>query len=153
MKKLFVLFSAMLIALFSFGHIPVKIDDQLLRTFAIQFPHAQKVVWQEHDDSYIVSFVEDGIRVRVVYLRNGHVTQFIRYYLEENLPLDIRLKVKKQFPGKDIHGIVEENIVSNLENRSKTIYYIKLQDEISWLTVRAERHKKYKLIEKFNKAI
>ena len=152
MKKLFVLFSALLIILNSFGYAPPKIDDQILQTFAVQFPHAQKVVWQEADESYIVSFIEDGIRVRIVYLKDGSVTHLLRYYLEENLPLDIRLDVKKKFPDKNIFGIVEENIVSNIENRSKTYYFIKLEDENSWLTIKAEKHKRPKVVEKLNKA-
>jgi len=152
MKKLFVLFSALLIIFNSFGYTPIKIDDQILQTFAVQFPHAQKVVWQESDESYIVSFIEDGIRLRIIYLRNGSVTHFLRYYLEENLPLDIRLDVKKKFPGKNIYGIIEENIISNIENRSKTSYFIKLEDENGWLTIKAERHKKLKVVEKLNKA-
>ncbi|HET9279589.1 MAG TPA: hypothetical protein VFN95_15440, partial [Flavitalea sp.] len=110
------------------------------------------VVWQESNESYIVSFIEDGIRVRIVYLRDGSITHFLRYYLEENLPLDIRLDIKKKFPGKNIYGITEENITSNIENRSKTSYFIKLEDDSSWLTIKAERHKKPKVIEKLNKA-
>lgn len=151
MKKLFVLFSALLIIFTSFGNTPVKIDDQILQTFAVQFPHAQKVIWQESDESYIVTFIEDGIRVRIVYLRNGSINHFLRYYLEENLPLDIRLNIKKKFPGRTIHGVIEENIVSNIENRSRTFYYVKLEDENSWLTIKTERHKKLKVVEKLNK--
>lgn len=153
MKKLLILFSSVLIVLNSFAYDPVKIDDHLLKTFAVQFPNAQKVVWQELDDSYVVSFIEDGIRLRIVYLKGGDITHFLRYYLEENLPLDIRLNIKKKYPGKKIYGIVEENIVSNIENRSKMIYYVKLEDDISWLTIKAERHKKFKIIEKLVKEI
>jgi hypothetical protein len=153
MKKLFVLFSSLLIVFNSFAHNPLKIDEYLLQIFAIHFPHAQKVVWQELDDSYVVSFIEDGIRLRIVYLRNGNITHFLRYYLEENLPLDIRLNIKKKYQGKKIYGIIEENIVSNVENRSKTVYYVKLEDDSTWLTVKAERHRKYKIIEKINKDI
>ena len=153
MKKLFVLFSSMLIAFNSFAYDPVKIDDHLLKTFAVQFPHAQKVVWQELDDSYVVSFIEDGIRLRIVYLKGGDITHFLRYYLEENLPLDIRLNIKKKYPGKKIYGIVEENIVSNIENRSKIIYYVKLEDDTSWVTIKAERHKKFRIIETLVKEI
>ena len=151
MKKLFILISALLIFFNSFGYAPPKIDDQILQTFAVQFPHAQKVIWQESDESYIVTFIEDGIRVRIVYLKNGSVNHFLRYYLEENLPLDIRLNIKKKFPGRNIYGVIEENIVSNIENRSRTFYYIKLEDENSWLTIKAERHKKLKVVEKLNK--
>src|SRR5688572_22337010 len=120
MKKLFVFFSSLLIIFNSFAYNPAKIDEHILQSFAVQFPHAQKIVWQETQESYIVTFIEDGIRVRVVYLRDGTITHFLRYYLEENMPLEIRLNIKQKFPGKSIYGIVEENIVSNVENRSKT---------------------------------
>jgi hypothetical protein len=153
MKRLFVLLSALLFALNSFANDPVKIDDHLLKTFAVQFPHAQEVVWKELNEAYIVSFIEDGIRLKVTYLRNGEITHFLRYYLEENMPLDIRLNIKKKYPGKEIYGIVEENIVSNIENRSRTVYYITLEDNTGWIRIKAERHKKFKLIEKLVKQI
>lgn len=151
MKKLFVLFSAMLIGFYAFANRPVKIDEQLLQNFSVQFPHAQKVVWQESDDAFIVSFIEDGIRLRVVYLRNGALTHFLRYYLEENLPLDIRLAVKNKFPGKSIYGVVEENITSNIQNKTSTVYYVKLEDDTSWTTVKVQRNKKLKIIERLIK--
>ena len=69
-EKIICFFSAMLIGSVLFRAQPVKIDEQLFG-LSVQFPHAQKVVWQESKMLYIVSFVEDGIRVRVVYLRNG----------------------------------------------------------------------------------
>ena len=132
---------------------PPKIDDQLLRNFAIQFPHAQKVVWHEESDSYSVSFIEDGIRLKIVYLRNGHLTHYLRYYLEETLPLDIRLNIKKKFPEKEIYGVIEENIFYNVQGKARTIYYVKLTDEICWITVKAERNKKLKVVEKLMKEI
>ena len=153
MKKLFVLFSSILIVFNSFAYDPVHIDEQLLKSFAIQFPHAQKVTWQELDDAYVVSFIENGIRLRVVYLRNEALTHLIRYYLEENLPLDIRLKIKAKYPGKKIYGVTEENIISNILNNTKTIYHIKLEDDSSWLTIKAERNKKLRITEKLNKYI
>lgn len=153
MKRLFVLLSSLLFTLNSFADHPVKIDDHLLKTFAVQFPHAQKVVWTELSEAYIVSFIEDGIRLKVAYLRNGEITHFLRYYLEENMPLDIRLNLKKKYPGKEIYGVVEENIISNTENRSRTVYYVTLEDDTSWVRVKAERHKKFKLIEKLVKHI
>lgn len=153
MKKLFVFFSSILIVLNSFAYDPIHIDEQLLKSFAVQFPHAQKATWQELNDAYVVSFVEDGIRLRVVYLKNEALTHIIRYYLEENLPLDIRLKIKAKYPAKKIYGVTEETIISNIENRSKTVYYIKLEDDSSWVTIKATRNKKLKPIEKLNKYI
>ena len=153
MKTFFVLLSILLFTFRSIANSPVKIDDQLLKTFASHFPHAQKVVWKELNEAYVVYFVEDGIRLRVVYLRNGEITHFLRYYLEENMPLDIRLNLKKKYPGKKIYGVVEENIVSNIENRNRTIYYVTMEDNSSWVTVKAERHKRYRIIEKRIKQI
>ncbi len=153
MKRLFVVLASLLFTLNSFAKDPVKIDDQLLKTFALQFPHAQKVVWKELDEAYIVSFIEDGIRLKVAYLRTGEITHFLRYYLEENMPLDIRLDIKKKYPGKEIYGITEENITSTSENRSRTVYYITLEDDTSWVTIKAERRKKFKLIDRLVKQI
>src|SRR5687767_7018265 len=103
MKKLFVLFSSILILTSSFTYRPPSVDEQLLRSFAINFPNAKKVIWQELQEAYIVSFIEDGIRIRITYLRNGDVTHLIRYYQEENLPLDIRFTIKQKFPSKTIY--------------------------------------------------
>lgn len=153
MKKLFFLISSILITFHSFASDPIHIDEQLLRSFAVQFPHAQKVAWQEMDDAYVVSFIENGIRLRIVYMRNGSLTHFLRYYLEENLPLDIRLKIKAKYPDKEIYGVIEENLISNIQKNSKTVFYIKLQDDSSWITIKAERNKKLKPIEKLNKYI
>ena len=153
MKKILVLLSSVLIVFSSFTSGTDKIDEHLLRTFAAQFPNAQKVVWQESKDAYVVSFIEDDIRLRIVYLRNGAATQFLRYYLEETLPMDIRLDIKAKYPGKNIYGVTEEIIMSNIENRSRTVYYVKLEDDSSWLTVKAQRYKKLKTIEKLNKTI
>lgn len=153
MKKLFVLFSSLLIVFNSFAYDPVKIDEQLLQTFAVQFPNAQDVAWQELNDSYVVSFIEGDIRLKIVYFKNGDIVHLLRYYMEKNLPLDIRLDLKKKYPGKKIYGVTEENIVSNHENKSKTVYFIKLEDEGSWFTIKAQRHKKFKTIEKLNKDI
>src|SRR5688572_27971231 len=141
MKKLFILLSSLLFALNSIANDPVKIDDQLLKRFALQFPHAQKIVWKELNEAYVVSFIEDGIRLRVAYLRSGEITHFLRYYLEENMPLDLRLNLKRKYPGKEIYGVVEEHIVSNIENRKRTIYYVTMEDSASWVTIKAERHK------------
>lgn len=153
MKRLFVVLSSLLFVVHSFATDAVKIDDHLLKKFAVQFPHAQKVVWNELDEAYVVSFVEDGIRLKVVYLRNGEATHLLRYYLEENLPLDIRLNIKKKYPGKEIYGIVEENFVSNIENRSRTVYYVTLEGDSSWVKIKAERHRKFKIVEKMSKQI
>jgi hypothetical protein len=151
MKKLFILIGSVLMMISSFAYAPANIDEQLLRSFAFNFPNAQKVVWQEHDEAYVVSFTEDDIRMRITYLRNGEVTHILRYYYEQNLPLTIRLNIKKQFPDKKIFGVIEENLISNVENRSKIVYHVKLEDERNWYTIKIQKNKRVKLTEKLNK--
>jgi len=151
MKKLAVFFSLLLILISSFGYKPGNIDEQILRSFATNFPKAQKVTWQELQETYVVSFVEEDIRMRIIYLRNGKMSNFIRYYSEENLPLEIRLNIKKKFQDKRIHGVTEENIISGIDDHTKTVYHIKLEDSTSWLTIKADKNGKLKVIEKLNK--
>ena len=76
---------------------------------------------------------------------------FLRYYLEESLPLHIRLTIKEKFPGQDIHGVIEENLVSHIENRTKTTYYVRLENETSWSTVKIEKGRKMKVIDRLTK--
>lgn len=153
MKKLLILFSSFMMVLNSFAYHPDKIDEQLLRSFASNFPNAQKAIWQELDDAYLVSFIEDGIRIKVIYLKNGTFTKILRYYHEENLPLEIRLNIKKKYPTKKIYGVIELNTFSEIEKRLSTLYHVKLEDDSHWFTVRVEKNRKLKIVEKFTKVI
>src|SRR5437870_8817260 len=102
MKKLFVLLFTLLVVASSFANSPRNIDEKLLSILSTSFPHAERVSWQELSNTYVVSFIENGIRSRIVYQKDGQIVNVIRYYFEENLPVDVSMAAKRSFPGSSI---------------------------------------------------
>lgn len=152
MKKLFILFSALLISasLLARTNDPGEIDDNLIKTFSTSFPKAEKVNWYELPKAWVVNFVGDGIRSRVVYLKDGTVTEFTRYYFESNLPFLVRNSIKKHYRNKTIFGVVEVSKI--LENGESSIeYFVKLEDAKSWMTVKLDTEGNLTVEEKYKK--
>lgn len=153
MKKLIILFSAMLL---SFSLIardpgPGEIDDNLIKTFNTSFPKAERVHWYELPKAWVVNFVTDGVRSRIVYLKDGKITEFTRYYFESNLPFVVRSKVKNAHPNKNIFGVVEVSIIPET-GTSRIEYFVKLEDEKSWMTVKSDNEGNLTTTEKYKKA-
>ncbi|HEX6427996.1 MAG TPA: hypothetical protein VF008_09940 [Niastella sp.] len=152
MKKLIILFSAVLL---SFSLIardpgPGTIDDNLIKTFNTSFPKAERVNWYELPKAWVVNFVTDGVRSRIVYLKDGRLTEFTRYYFESNLPFMIRSKIKNAYPNKSIFGVVEVSVISENGN-SRIEYFVKLEDEKSWVTVKSDNEGNLNVTEKYRK--
>src|SRR6266540_5020986 len=101
MKKLFILFSALLISFSLLARDP-GIDEKLIHLFNTSFPKAEQVHWFELPKAYVVSFIEDGLRSRIVYLKDGKLMEFTRYYFESKLPFLIQSKIKKVYPDKKV---------------------------------------------------
>lgn len=153
MKQLIILFSAMLL---SFSLIardpgPGEIDDNLIKTFNTSFPKAERVHWYELPKAWVVNFVADGVRSRIVYLKDGKITEFTRYYFESDLPFLIRSKIKKAHPNKNIFGVVEVSIIPET-GTSRIEYFVKLEDEKSWMTVKSDNEGNLTTTEKYKKA-
>jgi hypothetical protein len=151
MKKLAILFYALLIGFGAFANDPVKIDEKLVQMFNTNFPNAKEVSWFEGPKFYIVNFTEKGIRSKITYQKDGTILQFTRSYTEQHLPYNIQYKVKKKYPEKKIFGITE--FVSGTDGESTTEYYIKLEDDKNWITVRADADGALTVVEKYRKAV
>lgn len=153
MKKLFILFSALILSFSLIARDPGtgKIDDNLIKSFNTSFPKAERVHWYELPKAWVVNFVADGVRSRIVYLKDGRITEFTRYYFESNLPFLIRSKIKNVYPNKNIFGVVEVSIISET-GISKVDYFVKLEDEKSWMTVRSDNEANLTITEKYKKA-
>jgi hypothetical protein len=152
MKKLFIIFSSLLLSFCVIARDPGTggIDDKLIQSFSTSFPKAEQVHWYEMSKAWVVNFVADGIRSRVVYLKDGKITEFTRYYFEQNLPFLIRSKVKEAYPNKNIFGVVEVSI--KMESGSSRIeYHIKLEDDKSWMTVKSDNEGNLTVEEKYKK--
>jgi hypothetical protein len=152
MKKLFILFAVLLVSssLIARDPGPGEIDDKLIKSFNTSFPKAERVHWYEMPKAWVVNFVADGVRSRVIYLKDGKITEFTRYYMEANLPFLIRSRVKNAYPNKNIFGVVEVSIVTE-NGDSRIEYFVKLEDEKSWLTVKSDNEGNLNVVEKFKK--
>lgn len=148
MKKLFILFSALLL---SFSLIARDPEDKLIKTFNTSFPKAEHVQWYELPKAWVVNFVADGIRSRVVYLKDGKATEFTRYYFESNLPFLIRSRIKDAYPEKKIFGVVEVSLMTENSNTTRVEYFVKLEDAKSWMTVKSDIDGNLSVTEKYKK--
>jgi len=131
MKKLFALLFTLLVVASSFANSPRSIDEKLLRTFSSSFPHAERVSWQELPNTYVVSFIENGIRSRIVYQKDGQIVNVIRYYFEESLPTDVRMLAKHSFPGCSVKGVVEVSAMADSGDHLDTPKQIRIANQDS----------------------
>ena len=123
-----------------------KIDEKLLQTFRQTFPDAQQVRWQEDPDTYTVNFTENSILTKIRYDKDGNFLSSLRYYSEKNLPVSILCRLEKKYPGKKVFGVTEMTTDSQVE------YYIKLEDEKTWITIHSNADGAMQVVEKYNKA-
>jgi hypothetical protein len=151
MKKLFILFSALVMGVQGFGFYPGEIDQKIKKTFDSSFPNATDISWLDYPQSYEVSFVQNGIRSRVYYPKDESYVRLTRYFKEENLPYHLRFIIKKQFPEKSIFGVTEVSVISEGWNFSSIVYHIILEDEQRWYTVKLEEGGIFKLEKKLKK--
>lgn len=152
MKKFIIMFSALFLCISLIARDPGPGEkDELIKTFTTSFPKAERVHWYEMPKAWVVNFVTDGVRSRIVYTKDGKVTEFTRYYFETNLPFLIRSKIKEAYPAKSIFGVVEVSVMAE-GGVSKMDYYIKLEDEKYWSTVQSDNEGNLRLVEKYKKA-
>jgi len=147
MKKFIIVLSSLFLCFSVFARDP---DENLIKVFSSSFPKAEQVHWYEMPKAWVVNFVADGIRSRVVYLKDGKATEFTRYYFEQNLPFVIRSKVKEAYPNKNIFGVVEVSILTEA-GASQLEYHIKLEDAKGWLTVKSDPDGNLTVEEKYKK--
>ena len=149
MKKLVILITAFVVSFQTFAYDPI--NEKLIQSFKTTFPNAAQVSWQELHSEFIVSFVEQNIRARAYYDKEGALRQVIRYYHEQTLPFNILHTIKQQFGGKKIFGIVEVTAPSADKNL-ETEYYVKLEDARHWITVKVNSHGNASVTQRLRKA-
>jgi hypothetical protein len=123
-----------------------SISDKMLQTFKQTFPDAQQVVWSEQGDKYTVNFRQGDILSKVEYDKDGNFLNSLRYYSEKNLPVTILCRLQKRFSDKKVFGVTEMATDSSVE------YYIKLEGETDWITVRSNIDGNMQVVEKYKKA-
>jgi hypothetical protein len=123
------------------------ISDKLLQAFKQTFPDAQQVKWAEQEDKYMVNFKQGDVLTKIEYDKEGNFLSSLRYYSEKNLPVSILCRLQKKYADKKVFGVTEMTTDSAVE------YYIKLEDETTWITVRSNADGNMQVIEKYKKAI
>ena len=121
------------------------VNEKVLKSFNETFAAAQDVKWEEHKNYFTVSFVHSGIRSKVNYDKNGYVIGSLRYYAPQNLPLNIYNRLRKQYSKMELYGVIEVTV------EAEVIYFVKIQDEKSWMTIKIDPSGSSTVCEKYRK--
>lgn len=152
MKRMLVLVVFLLAEKYSSAHAVHDIDQELKKEFHILFPHAQRESWLENADTYVVYFINEGIRERVFYQKDRSVIKLIRYYLSEDLPANIRLQLIDRFPGKKVFGVVEISLLDQSGKEGAVQYQITMEDEYRWYQVVADGREAPRVLHRYGKS-
>ncbi|RYZ21983.1 MAG: hypothetical protein EOO16_10940 [Chitinophagaceae bacterium] len=106
-----------------------NITEKVMKAFTTTFNSASDIQWSEGNGVYEARFTYNELITRVRYDAEGNTLQTIRYYHEQQLPLSVFSKVKKEYAGQKIHSVTEVSSGDTIE------YHITLEDETSWTKV------------------
>lgn len=144
MKSIFISFACLLfLTVTSIAKPP---NDKVLKSFQSTFSGSKQVKWYENKDFYEVSFMQSQIRALVKYDLEGNFISSRRYYKEQQLPTNILFKLKKKYADKIIFGVTE------ITSSEETNYFVKLEDDKYWTTVKVNENGQLELFEKYRKA-
>ncbi len=150
MKKLLALgVSLVMLTATTFANVDPTVDnvnEKVLRAFQETFPVVNEVKWKEYSNYYTVSFKQQNIQSEVRYDKEGNFLSSLRYYQEDMLPLSVLHQIKKKYSKKSIFGVTELIVGTDVA------YFVKLEDEKSWLTIKADQQGNLSVYEKLRKS-
>jgi hypothetical protein len=146
MKKMIITAISMLMLSMGIFARAVEVNEKVLKSFKESFPSAQQVSWQEYVDTYVVNFTSIGIKERITYDKEGNFISSTRYYYQENLPANIICKIKKNYPTYKVFGVTEVTTESLVQ------YYVKMEDNANWTTVKSDESGNMEVVEKYKKS-
>ncbi len=144
MKKVIFFIAVLVISGSTFAR-PAGISEKAISAFKSTFTGASNVVWMDAQNYSLVRFTLNGITTRVTYDADGNFVSSRRFYGADQLPVDIQCQLKKKYPGKSIFGITE------LASADAINYYVKMQDNNSWTTVRVDGERNMDITEQYKK--
>ena len=147
MKKSIFFLLSFLLAITSFAN---GIDEKFIRLFESSFPKAERVSWEQYNDSYVVSFTESGIEARALYAKDESYVRFTRYYTETTLPYHVKYIIGSKYANKKLIGVNEVSTI--LKNGDVELnYYLILEDKQNRLMIRMDSVGRTDVVEKFKK--
>jgi acid phosphatase class B len=111
---------------------PTVANKKITTSFREAFTNAENVKWYSADDkTYTAKFMLGESKVTAFFDVNGTLLATHRYLQEGQLPLKVTTALPRHYPKQQVYCIVEYQ-VGNV-----TLYYITLENEKYWTTVRA----------------
>lgn len=147
MKKVFVSFSAILIAMLSFAE-PVPDPDPtvaVLNEFKKEFAAAENVSWDKQDEYDKATFTLAGRRVVAYFNSNGNLEGSVRDLFFDQLPLAVMTAVDKRYGSS---GILDIREISNPEGTS---YRLTIETKRNKHRIRVTPDGNISLLEKLGK--
>ena len=145
MKKFFAIIATTLLVASAYAFDP-NVSEKVLKSFNETFSSAQDIRWEKYASYYTVSFNQAGIQSKVNYDYSGTMLSSLRYYEPKFLPLNIYNRIKKNYSKKEMFGVTEVTFNNDV------VYYVKLQDDKSWITLKIDGVGNSEVVEKYKKA-
>jgi hypothetical protein len=105
------------------------VNEKVMKVFSATFISASDIQWSELNGTFEARFTYNEIITRVRYDAEGNTLKTIRYYYEQQLPLSVLTKVKKEYAGLKVHSVTE------VSADDATEYHITLEDDKTWTMV------------------
>jgi hypothetical protein len=150
MKKLIFLISAALLlsayTLFA-GPYETTVSKKINQAFSESFSGATNVKWYTDDNkTFTAKFTMSHTKVTAFFGSDGTLLATSRYLKAEQLPLRVISKLNKRYPGNSIYCVVEYTAGENL------VYFITLEGETTWTTVKSDALGKMEIYSHLTKA-
>jgi hypothetical protein len=147
MKKIMLVAVVLLIGIHSYSYAGGgTVKETLQQTFHKNFPSAENVHWIDNPEGYTVSFTLKGIITRINYDSKGKFKGSVRNYTEQFLPFYLINVLKQEYPGQEIYGVTEITTATDIS------YFVKLESEKYWTTVRVDNDGNTAVTERLRKA-
>jgi hypothetical protein len=100
--------------------------------FRKAFPNAQKLRWYKLNKDYLAKFIAEDVNHNTLYAKNGYMKYDISFGHENNLPAEIRDRVKAAYEDYKITRAV------NVKYSDSNIWVINLEGMNYYLLLRLE---------------
>ena len=105
-------------------------STKALKNFNKTFKNAVNADWVRIQDGFKAEFTKGDIETKVFYDRKGRWVANVRNYYEDNLPKEIRHRVKSVYYDYSIYYVQE------ITAEDKVAYLVKIEDKNSIKTIR-----------------
>lgn len=145
MKKMIVFAVAALFTVSSFANEPSAVNEKVLNSFKQTFSNAEKVKWYEADNSYSVRFYQSGMRYIVYYDKRGNITGSMKFYEPSMLPTQVLKEINRTYSH------MKTCLVTEISAADQTAYFVKMEDDKYWYTVKFNIYGEDEIHEKVRK--